>query len=513
MFVHLVLLGLLFGPAQSKSADPIGRATEWIERWGGSRAAAEGVSGDAIVRELAALEVRAPERRFDVAVALLDLAALRPRGVGPVEPDDDYRPDAATAAVRKEAVHALAALLETDARHELARELAVRVMVDASGQPLGRRVAALELFAGRYVRETELALLGESHSEVPLARRAALRALVGWPDDAVHRRMAGLLEESLVPGKARDDAFALQHFQSTILPTSSAACATVTRYLERGAAATDWRVATRALRVAPALTNDRAIPVLIAALETWVGRRESPAASLRIETEIARELERRSRRHLGNHPDRWRTWWDAERERRAAGVDADPDPETVAGFFGLKPASDRIVFVIDRSGSMDDPLGTGGMGGTTRWRAAVAQLLRFVEALGPNGRFRVIVFSDENWSSSREMKAATPRNVAALERWLAGQRPGGGTQLAPAVRAALSVDDHQRLVGELEADSVVILCDGQTAEGPGWVQPFLEAVNGERCVVFYGVQIGSVGDGTLEGLARASGGEFVVSLD
>ncbi|MCC6406841.1 MAG: VWA domain-containing protein [Planctomycetes bacterium] len=513
MLVVFVILAALFGPAQSKGADPIARAREWIEGYGGSgtdRGAEVLVEGESWLAELAALDVRAPERRFEIALALLDCAGLRPRGAGEMKPDDAYQPDARTKALRASAVRTLEALLATDARGELARELAVRVMIDAKGQPLARRVAAIELFTGKFRRETELALLHCADSEQPVVSRAALRALAGWPEDAVHRRMARELEESLVAPGARHAAFALRHFETTVLPNTSTACPIVERYLARGATSSDWRVATRALRVAPALSHDDAVPVLIAALTEWVGRRAKDQGSSRIEGEIARELERRSKRHLGPYPERWRSWWRSYLERRASGAEGDPEPETVTSFFGLRPTTDRVVFVLDRSGSMDGALGTGG---TTRWKAAVAQLLDFVEKLGPTGRFRVILFSDETWSSSRELKKAVPQNIASLRNWLSGHRPGGGTELQPAIREALAVDERGALLGALDADSVVVLCDGQTAEGPAWVEPFLESVNPERCIVFYCVQIGGGGDGTLATLALRSGGQFVQSMD
>ena len=61
----------------------------------------------------------------------------------------------------------------------------------------------------------------------------------------------------------------------------------------------------------------------------------------------------------------------------------------------------------------------------------------------------------------------------------------------------------------LEADTVIVLCDGETEEGPGWVEPFLRSVNQRARVVFHCVRIGAAGDGTLEKLAGGSGGDFV----
>jgi Mg-chelatase subunit ChlD len=125
----------------------------------------------------------------------------------------------------------------------------------------------------------------------------------------------------------------------------------------------------------------------------------------------------------------------------------------------------------------------------------------------------VILFSDQTWSSSRELREATPRNVAALETWLGGHSPNGGTELEPAIREALAVDARGTPRGPLDADTIVVLCDGETSEGRGWVRSLIESANAERCVVFCCVQIGSAGDGTLADLARLSGGQFVQSMD
>jgi hypothetical protein len=62
----------------------------------------------------------------------------------------------------------------------------------------------------------------------------------------------------------------------------------------------------------------------------------------------------------------------------------------------------------------------------------------------------------------------------------------------------------------LEEDTVIVLCDGATAEGPGWVAPLLERVGAASAVAFHCVQLGSGGgDGALRLLAELSGGEYV----
>ncbi len=59
------------------------------------------------------------------------------------------------------------------------------------------------------------------------------------------------------------------------------------------------------------------------------------------------------------------------------------------------------------------------------------------------------------------------------------------------------------------ADTIVILCDGATQEGSGWVHPFLDRVLPLYPVVFHTVHLGPTGDGALATLAKVSGGEFL----
>src|SRR6185436_4692019 len=99
------------------------------------------------------------------------------------------------------------------------------------------------------------------------------------------------------------------------------------------------------------------------------------------------------------HPDNWRLWWEAVRRGDVRGQ----HPYTTgnvaplhATFFGLHPTSDRITFVIDRSGSMSTPFNAlatpAGKAGNTRWEEAVNQLIGFVESIGEKSKFNVVIF-------------------------------------------------------------------------------------------------------------------------
>lgn len=165
-----------------------------------------------------------------------------------------------------------------------------------------------------------------------------------------------------------------------------------------------------------------------------------------------------------------------------------------------------MTFVIDRSGSMESP----GPSGESRYREALEQLTGFVEALGPQASFRVVLFDSNVHLWKEKLQQATPAMLSAARSWVGGQKPAGGTNLKPAIERLMR--GHGGESGDperLEEDTVIVLCDGATAEGSDWVEPFWEQVGWRSEIVFHCVQLGGGGNGTLEELARVSGGEFV----
>ncbi|MCY3000402.1 MAG: VWA domain-containing protein, partial [Planctomycetota bacterium] len=263
----------------------------------------------------------------------------------------------------------------------------------------------------------------------------------------------------------------------------------------------------RALAVAPSLGDAVVVPALIETLALWVGRRDTDSGSRRVEAAVVAELRRRSGTSIGAFPERWSQWWRA----RSSGALGEPakgamGEATKANFFGLRPQTDRVTFVIDRSGSMETP----GPSGESRYHEALEQLAGFVEALGPKARFRVILFDSSVHIWKEMLQPATPAALSAAKSWVGAQRPAGGTNLKPAIeRLMKAVSGETPDAERLEEDTVIVLCDGATAEGADWVEPFWEEVGWRSEVIFHCVQLGGGGNGTLEELARVSGGEFV----
>ncbi|MCK6461378.1 MAG: HEAT repeat domain-containing protein, partial [Planctomycetes bacterium] len=115
-------------------------------------------------------------------------------------------------------------------------------------------------------------------------------------------------------------------------------------------------------------------------------------------------------------------------------------------YYGLKVASDRVVFLLDKSDSMYHGLFDG----------VVEEMRAHLDSAGPTTRFNVVEFADKPapWNA-----ALVPANAANLEdavRFLHRARPFGATDMIAALRVGLRTPD---------VDAIVILSDGLPNRG------------------------------------------------
>jgi Mg-chelatase subunit ChlD len=422
----------------------------------------------------------------------------------------DYLGGADRQRVRRGARDVLDDVLDGTWRPVLLSWMADEVLV-RSKAPLPRRLLALEVGLAQRATPTKMALLTVARDEADPLWPWVVDALVSWPDEAVDSYLVGRLGRKFERGSSRHPyTLLLRRIQESELPLGSRATDVLVGRLKVSLLSTDWREASRAIEVTRGLASERGVPLLLDALSAWTRREQRGGGSRRILDDVVRELRRISGKSIGRNPRNWITWWVAVRQGRAelAGEGPqDDEPKTEATFFGLRPMTDQVTFVIDTSGSMDAEWGTTEH---SRYVEAVDQMMRFLQAAGPMTRFNVILFSDEPLRSSPHLVRATARNLAKARESLLGRSPGGGTFLRPAFELALRLDSEGNVDPQrLEADTIVVLCDGETGEGKGWVAPLLERVQDAARIRVHCVLVGVKGDGTLEALAEGTGGDFL----
>ncbi len=112
-------------------------------------------------------------------------------------------------------------------------------------------------------------------------------------------------------------------------------------------------------------------------------------------------------------------------------------------------AARDLVLVVDVSGSMHG--------------ASIAQARDALDAalarLDPGDRFNVIAFNNRAWSLFPTPHQATPANVGAARRWVGRLDASGGTEMAAALRLALTAEAEARTAGA-RLRQVVFLTDG-----------------------------------------------------
>jgi Ca-activated chloride channel family protein len=111
----------------------------------------------------------------------------------------------------------------------------------------------------------------------------------------------------------------------------------------------------------------------------------------------------------------------------------------------VSPRSREVVFVIDTSGSME---------GTSMVQAKAALKLG-LGFLGPDDRFNLVAFSSDTVQLWKESMPAYPAYLEEAEGFIDGLWANGGTVMAPALNAAMSLPEQNGLLRQ-----IVFVTDG-----------------------------------------------------
>jgi len=111
----------------------------------------------------------------------------------------------------------------------------------------------------------------------------------------------------------------------------------------------------------------------------------------------------------------------------------------------ITPQAREVVLVIDTSGSMEG----------ASLAQAKAALLHALESLGSDDYFNLLQFNSDTEMLFEESVPATESNLYVAQNFITGLHANGGTDMAPALRAALSLPEIPQLMRQ-----VVFITDG-----------------------------------------------------
>jgi Mg-chelatase subunit ChlD len=166
-------------------------------------------------------------------------------------------------------------------------------------------------------------------------------------------------------------------------------------------------------------------------------------------------------------------------------------------YYGLPLFAQRLVFVMDTSGSMEGP----------RLPAAQRELITALGELQESTYFGIVVFNNRVAVWKKELVPATSENRGDAIQFIANQRAAGTTASYDALEAALNFD----------AEAMYFLTDGAPYGGktddPLKIVEFISQENSSRRMTVNALGIGVGPPGSpfalfLRALAERNHGEF-----
>jgi len=244
---------------------------------------------------------------------------------------------------------------------------------------------------------------------------------------------------------------------------------------------------------------------VLAAIPALIGRRAKDSAAVRERAHDA--LERLT--GLGFvTADSWQKWWQEE----GAGFQLPPRSEAGAAratrlenatagetqtppkLFDLPIRSDRVVFVLDHSGSMNREL----RGSTTYFERTRFELLRTLKTLPPGAQANVIVFSENAISWAPHMLTLNAAAYERIEKFLS--TPPFDTE-ETRILAGLN-----RALDDPNAEEIILLTDGDDLRTREIYAALRARLEMRKCVVST-IAIGGYSH-LLERIAEITGGEY-----
>ena len=166
-------------------------------------------------------------------------------------------------------------------------------------------------------------------------------------------------------------------------------------------------------------------------------------------------------------------------------------PGEGVSFFGTHTDGNRIVYLVDSSGSM---------GWGQRFQEEKDELIRSIRSLKPHIHFTVIFYDDApHFPKPLKMQPATKANIEAIVKWVAAVRLGIENRMIPALRNALT----------LKPDTIFLLSDGMSDFDPDEICTSVRHLNAKAKARIHTISMHDLaGQRLMKQIAAENKGEY-----
>ena len=262
-------------------------------------------------------------------------------------------------------------------------------------------------------------------------------------------------------------------------------------------AARDWPVRAAAMELLLATRHRQSPPLLFAMLDK---------ESARMQEDVRTALRDLTGQQFVTLAE-WQKWWSevgatfAPRDPKTGMPGRDGGQHTVS-YWNIAVRSERVVFVVDASGSMAQPFGTGN---ATRLQEAQRQLALVLEQLPNKAKANIIPFATDAELLFPKLQAIGKKQQKQAATFLAALEAKGPTNVHAALQAAFA---------DAEVDTIFLLTDGRPSVGqivaPEQLADEVQRWNLSRSIRIHTIAIGETSE-FLARLAKDSGGDHRVA--
>jgi HEAT repeat protein len=270
----------------------------------------------------------------------------------------------------------------------------------------------------------------------------------------------------------------------------------------------DWSTRLAAAHALEALRVPEGVGALCQRMSSEEGR---------MAVEMSEILFRLTGKLYGVNARQWAEWWKNEgasfqpiAESKLHQLEQEEEAHrlketTSSEFFGITIESHRVLFILDVSGSMNEPTRGQYVGeqGEPRFTLAKRELLKALDGLDQNSFFNIVTFSSgvSSWKDRILQKSET--TLAEAKEFVGRLAADGGTNLYSSLETAFEDPD---------VDTIYLLSDGEPSVGPvidpQGIRDRVAAWNRHRGVVINCIAVGGSFQ-VLEWLAQDTGGTHV----